>query len=117
MRFGYAAAASFVASDSDHESFIFRKFNELTARNLLDMHSELVVLQEQQRSLDEAVLSSNENGYDDKLCSSMWKWEDFRANLGTHEEVKKRKGLSDEISEKLQRYRSASLYVVCDLQS
>lgn len=102
ISFGYGAAARFVASDPDHESFVFRKFNELSARKLLYMQSELIYLEEQQNAFDEAVMLSS----DDELYSSIWKWEDYRMNMEANEEVKKRKALDDEVAAKLEKYRN-----------
>src|SRR5271154_1371889 len=49
---GYASLANFIASDADHSSVIFKRFDRLSARNLLYMQSELAELQAQQDEYD-----------------------------------------------------------------
>ncbi|KAI0810176.1 hypothetical protein GGR55DRAFT_695381 [Xylaria sp. FL0064] len=50
---GYAQWASWIASDSDSEPFIFRKFDELAALNLLYLQSEMLSIEAQLRQLDQ----------------------------------------------------------------
>ena len=97
---GFAAAANFLASDADHESFIFRKFSKLAARDLLDMQNELKYLEQQQEQLDREVTRSE----DDVLCSAARNYDDFVESLETHQGVQKRKDLQDEIHSKLEKY-------------
>jgi hypothetical protein len=49
---GYASLASFIASDADRGTAIFRRFDRLSARNLLHLQSELEELQELQDQFD-----------------------------------------------------------------
>jgi hypothetical protein len=49
---GYAKWASWIASDPDNEPFVFRKFNELGALNLLYLQSEMIFLEAQLKELD-----------------------------------------------------------------
>jgi hypothetical protein len=42
---GYATAASSIAQDPDKETYVFRRFDRLTARNLLNLQGELLALQ------------------------------------------------------------------------
>ena len=97
---GFAAAANFLASDADHESFIFRKFSRLAARDLLDMQNELKYLEQQQEQLDREVALSS----DDVLCSAARNYDDFIESLETHQGLQKRKDLQDEIHSKLEKY-------------
>ena len=98
---GYPIVAEFTASDPDHESFIFRRFNTLTARRLLYLQSELLDLERQQAALDRAVACSE----DHELHSSLRTWEKFSSNSKRRDEEKKRKELADEIDLKLEKYR------------
>ncbi|KAI1282655.1 hypothetical protein F5Y07DRAFT_194321 [Xylaria sp. FL0933] len=50
---GYTQWASWIASDSDSEPFIFRKFDELAALNLLYLQSEMLSIEAQLRRLDQ----------------------------------------------------------------
>ncbi|KAJ2995024.1 hypothetical protein NUW58_g1389 [Xylaria curta] len=53
---GYAQWASWIASDPDSEPFVFRKFDELGALNLLYLQSDMIHLEGQLKELDlEAV--------------------------------------------------------------
>ncbi|KAF6827860.1 hypothetical protein CPLU01_08879 [Colletotrichum plurivorum] len=49
---GYAAVAEWMARDVDNETFIYRRFDELSARCIMDLQSELLELEEQLRKLD-----------------------------------------------------------------
>jgi hypothetical protein len=50
---GFALVASKIASDSDKTTTIYRRFDELSARNLLFYQAELAELEGQQRDYDE----------------------------------------------------------------
>lgn len=50
---GYPSLAAFVASDRDRTTLIYKRFDELAARNLLYLQSELAELQHQQRAFDQ----------------------------------------------------------------
>ena len=49
---GYCSLAIFIASDCDKSTSIYRRFDRLSARNLLCIESELVKLEAQQDKLD-----------------------------------------------------------------
>lgn len=101
---GYPALADFVSKDPDSESFVFRKFDTLSARKVLYLQSELIALERQQVELDREAFSSA----DPELLSAMRKWEDFSAKAQSDAEVKKRKELADQIGLTLERYREPS---------
>ena len=46
---GYATVAISLAEDPDKETYVFRRFDRLTARNLLNLQGELLVLQDELR--------------------------------------------------------------------
>ena len=52
-RDGFPAVADWIARDPDNETFIFRRFDELSVRNLLNLQSELIELETRLRALDE----------------------------------------------------------------
>lgn len=56
---GYPAIAECFARDSDRETFIFRRFDELTASNLLNMQSELIHLEARLKDLNNKAHLSN----------------------------------------------------------
>lgn len=49
---GYPSLAAFIASDCDKSTSIYRRFDRLSARNLLYLQSELVELEARQDALD-----------------------------------------------------------------
>ena len=49
---GYPSLAAFIASDRDKSTAIYRRFDRLSARNLLYMQSELVELEARQDAFD-----------------------------------------------------------------
>jgi hypothetical protein len=53
---GFARVASWMASDLDNETFMYRKFDELGARNLLYMQCEMLLLEKKLDSFDTRVV-------------------------------------------------------------
>ena len=72
-RDGYSAVAAWIARDPDNETFIFRKFDRLSARNLLYLQSELFALEEKLEQFDRETAESN----DIDLKQSARKWDIF----------------------------------------
>jgi hypothetical protein len=56
---GYPSLAAFIASDRDRTTLIYKRFDQLAARNLLYLQSELAELQHQQQELDQIDLISD----------------------------------------------------------
>ncbi|KAL2208412.1 hypothetical protein CC79DRAFT_1395407 [Sarocladium strictum] len=57
---GFAGVASWIARDCDGDALVYRKFDELGARNLLYLQSELLALENELKGLDkEDALSSD----------------------------------------------------------
>ncbi|KAF1842059.1 uncharacterized protein K460DRAFT_435383 [Cucurbitaria berberidis CBS 394.84] len=50
---GYPSLANFIASDRDRTTLIYKRFDELSARNLLYLQSELAELQARQQNFDQ----------------------------------------------------------------
>lgn len=57
---GYPSLSSFIASDQDQSTYIFRKFKRTTARNLLYLEAELSELEAQQDKYDEEDLRNGD---------------------------------------------------------
>lgn len=57
---GFAALSSLMASDGDQELLIFRKFDEISARNLLYMQCELLSIEERLKKCDKKLSSSGD---------------------------------------------------------
>lgn len=99
---GYSRLAAFNASDPDEQTSIYRRFDELGARNLLWYQSELVELEAKLRRFDDDDLTAT---MDAKTCSRDWEKLATRAEDPGNEHERKRMNLVFEIREKLKVYR------------
>lgn len=100
---GFPSLAEFIASDPDHTSLVFKRFDKLAARNLLYLQSELAELQARQDEFD-AQDRSFEHG-DRKTKECAMHWERFRKAAQTGDEKQKeRMELVMEIRRKLKEY-------------
>jgi hypothetical protein len=100
---GFADVARWIALDPDNETFIYRKFDELAARNLLYLQSELLFLQKQLNELDKS--DANSDDMDLKDASRTWETLMQRYDSG-NEEARVRMGLIVRIRAKLKEYRA-----------
>lgn len=57
---GYAQWASLLASDPDSETFVFRKFNELSALNILFLQSEMFEIESQLKGMDQEAIKNGD---------------------------------------------------------
>jgi hypothetical protein len=60
VRDGYPALATWISRDPDNETFVFRKFGRLGARNILHLQSQLIALEYEIDQLDEEARRSND---------------------------------------------------------
>ncbi|KAK4159940.1 hypothetical protein QBC43DRAFT_326365 [Cladorrhinum sp. PSN259] len=67
---GYPALGDFLAADPDSESLVFRKFDRLSARNLLSLQSEIIALEAESKRLDREICFG-----DEELLASVGRWE------------------------------------------
>jgi hypothetical protein len=72
-RDGYSSLATWIAHDPDSESYLFRKFDRLSARNLLNLQTQLIDLERRIDLWDEEARRS----HDFDLRQSMRRWETF----------------------------------------
>jgi hypothetical protein len=106
---GFALVASKITSDSDKTTTIYRRFDELSARNLLFYQAELAELEEQQRGYDDV----DRNLKDATSIECQRDWNEFvkRAKDKTGGEVNKREKqkmkLAKKIRKKLEKYRKS----------
>jgi len=103
---GYPVISRFIARDPDQETFVFRKFDELTARNLLNLQGELIELENRLATLDEEVKSST----DPYLRSSMRSWRIMKETAEhavgeSKEKAQQRIDFGKELDMKLEKYR------------
>lgn len=98
----YASLASFVTVDRDKSTWIFRRFDNLAARNLLYFQSELVELEARQNAFDQEDLRAP---MDSKACTREWAVFAARAKEANNAHEKNRMELAMEIRRKLKEYR------------
>lgn len=105
-RDGYPSLAAWIAHDPDSESYVFRKFNRLSARNLLNMQSDLIELERRIDDWDNtARLRQNSH-----LPTSMRRWETFKElaqdpQRPEYAQIKGRLGLEAELKARIREYR------------
>ena len=95
-------------SDPDKSATIYRRFDKLSARNLLYLEPKLGILESEQERLDE------EDGTTFDLKSAAISWEEFeeQAKQPDKPEVRKRMKLATEITEALRTYRKCRTFTV-----
>ena len=97
---GFASVAEFIVKDPDKTSTIFKRFDQLAARNLLYLQAKLLKLQAIQDDLDEEDLKTQ----DKDLKKAATSWEDFE-NFASKDDVRKRMENAEKIQEALKTYR------------
>ena len=104
---GYPSLAAFIASDRDRTTLIYKRFDELAARNLLYLQSELAELQSRQRAFDQEDLVADMHA---KQCAR--NYTDFKhAALQDHEaRQEERWELAKRVRETMKEYREALLF-------
>lgn len=102
FRDGYPSLAEWISRDPDYETFIFRRFDRLAARNLLNLQSELVGIEAKLDRLDEDARVRRDPGL------RYWEtWEDDLEDPQRpgHEAAIKRKALFNRLEKKMEDYR------------
>jgi hypothetical protein len=61
QRSGYLSLAAWIAHDPDNETYVFRKFDRLSARNLLNLQNELIALEAELAAIDNQMLLVGES--------------------------------------------------------
>ncbi|MCJ1460132.1 hypothetical protein MMC28_010511 [Mycoblastus sanguinarius] len=102
---GYPSLAAFIASDRDKSTAIYRRFDRLSARNLLYLQSELVELEARQDELDAEDLRATTA--EAKHGARNWQKLTERASEANNVREKERLRIVTEISRKLREYREA----------
>lgn len=99
---GYPALADFIAQDFDDETYVFRRFNSLAARNILHLQDELIKLESDTYSLEAEAAASK----DDEVHASMRSWETFDENARdpARQLEKRRQELALAMETKLKKY-------------
>ena len=106
-RDGYPALSKWISRDPDHETFIFRRFKQLSARNLLHLQSQLIALEIRLAKLDEEIWQDQNL----EVRQSLRRWESFVQRFGdpmtagTGVQVNERVKLVIDLQNKLKEYR------------
>ena len=98
---GYPSLAAFIASDCDKSTSIYRRFDRLSARNLLYLQSELMELEAQQDQLDAEDLRGS---LEYKKSARNWQYLRHRASTIDNVREKERLRVVKEIREKIKEY-------------
>ena len=104
---GYASLASFIASDADKSTAIYRRFDRLSARNLLFLQNELEELQDLQDELD---IEESKGTTEEKATIRNLTILKQRAREGDNK-AKKRLDTARDIADKMKEYREDRPYV------
>ena len=103
---GFPSLAHFIASDRDRTTMIYKRYDDLAARNLLYLQSELAELQAKQHAFDQADLKAD---LGTKQCAR--NFGDFQKAVQTNvAKQKERWELVKQIRETLKEYREALLF-------
>lgn len=101
---GYPSLASFIASDRDHSTSLYRRFDRLAARNLLYLQSELLELEARQDAFDADDLRDAIHNEEVKASVRNWEVLTRRAAEPNNRREKERIELIKEITEKIKEY-------------
>jgi hypothetical protein len=104
---GFASLANFIASDRNRTTLIYKRFDELAARNLLYLQSELAELQTEQRKYDEEDFCVDLNT---KQCARNYAEFEKQSKTGGSAQQIKRKELMHRIRRTMKDYREALLF-------
>ncbi|KAF1911088.1 hypothetical protein BDU57DRAFT_109835 [Ampelomyces quisqualis] len=99
---GFPSLAAFMSHNSNSESFIFKRFDRLAARNLLYLQAELAYLQDR---LDELDRVDAQPPYDLEARKCARSWEDFEANKDSSSKQHERWNLMHRTRATLREYQ------------
>ncbi|KAI0192966.1 hypothetical protein EV127DRAFT_362016 [Xylaria flabelliformis] len=105
---GYAAVAGWIALDPDNETFVFRKFDKLAARNLLCMQSELLSIEKELTVFDSQDAQEAQDDLRAKDTARTWETMINRSRTG-HDGSRRRLELLDRLRSKIREYHEALL--------
>lgn len=103
---GYPSLSSFIASDSDHSTFIFKRFDRTSARNILYLQSELAELEALQDEYDREDLQAT---WDEKTSRRDLKTFNARSEDANFPKERARMQLAKLIKDKVKEYQEAVL--------
>jgi hypothetical protein len=102
-RSGYPSLAAWIARDPDNETYVFRKFDRLSARNLLKLQYDMIELEVKIDSMDEEMLSTGQN-----IPKEMRSWKAYERHAQELTPLEKLKNeLEEELKCKIKEYRES----------
>lgn len=104
---GFASVAAFIAKDQDNTSTIYRRFDRLTARNLLYLQAKVQKLETVLDELDDEDLRTG----DEQSARAATSWEEFEALSKTRDREQKRMGVAGEVEVAIRTYRKKLLFL------
>jgi hypothetical protein len=113
VRDGYPSLAFWIARDPDDETFVFRKFDRLAARNILHLQSKLIALEHEIDQLDGQARDSKD--FEERQSSRRWETLMTHASDSQRPE-KKRVEKLDEMKGLLREYRKYCLIGMNELE-
>ncbi|KAI1124716.1 hypothetical protein F5Y10DRAFT_280023 [Nemania abortiva] len=105
---GYAAVAGWLALDTDNETFVFRKFDKLAARNLLCIQSELFSIEKELEIFDNQDAQAAQDDLRAKDTARTWETLVSRSRAG-HDGSMRRMELLERLRSKIKEYHEALL--------
>lgn len=99
---GYPALSTWLSRDPDDEGLIFRRFSRLSARNLLNLQSQLITLEKELEDLDADSRINKDVG--------LRRWETFEEQKkdSSNARAQARKRLYKALEAKMKSYRKCS---------
>ena len=98
---GFSEVAAFIAKDADSTTTIYRRFDRLSAKNLLYLQSRLQKLE----ALDYAIDNEDILNITKDAVKSSSSWEDLEKLALTDKRERKRLDLAKQIEETIKAYR------------
>jgi hypothetical protein len=109
---GYPALSDFVAQDPDHETFVFRRFKQLSARNIFNLQGELIKLEEDVAAVERKAADSTDP--DLHLAMRSWTVLDENSRRPGRDSERKQRELANALDEKLKKYCEHSPKARCN---
>jgi hypothetical protein len=106
IRSGYPSLAAWIARDPDNETYVFRKFDRLSARNLLKLQYDMIELETRIDSMDQEMLSAGQSNPIEMRTMRSWKAYERHTQTLTPLEQEKQE-LEGDLKCKIKEYRES----------
>ena len=110
---GFADVARWIALDSDGETSIYRRFQELSARNILYLQAELLLLEKQLSGFDQDDTETDDMNVKDAART----WEVLIERQNESSDARLRMDVIEKIRTKLREYRALAASFNLQLKS